>query len=328
MSQINVRKRKGDHLDGQPITANRGYLSINMLDNIHSVTPGNTVMAGSEPAAAPYIHPYRPMAAAHPANSTILYGAPNGPHFQVESQNSNPHTLPNKLLILNSNTNSSSGSGVDESSRSEFGVSIDNLSDVVGLTHANSCPRKQRHETSLGQLTKKFVGLLQDKQGVSVIVFALIFALWHLNVLESRSCVSLGISQECLGIFLLLVCVWKARTINTENSIIELSECYPDCYPNAIHFAALQLVSYKCELHTRFPSRTTWYSVLFCTLFIRWISQSVLAIHFALACFLVILLAILPVAKLCMLVRCMDRTVDVLWRLSEVWKADSKKKHV
>ena len=165
MNQIANRKRKGDHLDGQP--TNRGYLSLNMLDNIHSVTTGNSVNGESAPAT--YIHHYRPVAAGHhPATSaTVLYGAPNGPLFQLESQNSNPHAVPNKLLILNSNTNSSSGSGVDESSRSEFGVSIDNLSDV-GLTPANGSQRKQRHETSLGQLTKKFVGLLQDKHGVSM----------------------------------------------------------------------------------------------------------------------------------------------------------------
>lgn len=170
MSQITSRKRKGDHLDnGQPVSAtNRGYLSISMLDNLHSVASSSVV--ASEPAATSYIH-YRSVSAGHhathhTANSTVLYGAPNGPLFQLESQNSNPHAVPNKLLILNSNTNSSSGSGVDESSRSEFGVSIDNLSDMV--VHANGCQRKQRHETSLGQLTKKFVGLLQDKQGVSV----------------------------------------------------------------------------------------------------------------------------------------------------------------
>ena len=168
MSQIASRKRKGDHLDnGQPVPAtNRGYLSISMLDNIHSVA-SNAVVTSGEPAATSYIH-YRSVSAGHhTANSTVLYGAPNGPLFQLESQNSNPHAVPNKLLILNSNTNSSSGSGVDESSRSEFGVSIDNLSDMV--VHGNGCQRKQRHETSLGQLTKKFVGLLQDKQGVSVL---------------------------------------------------------------------------------------------------------------------------------------------------------------
>lgn len=171
MSQIANRKRKGDHLDnGQPVTPNRGYLSINMLDNIHSVGTSSAVVA-SEPSSATYLHHYRPAstghhAAHHAGNPTVLYSAQNVFQLERQSQNSNP--APNKLLILNSNTNSSSGSGVDESSRSEFGVSIDNLSDVVGLTNANGCQRKQRHETSLGQLTKKFVGLLKDKQGVSV----------------------------------------------------------------------------------------------------------------------------------------------------------------
>lgn len=167
MSQIASRKRKGDHLDnGQPVAANRGYLSINMLENIHTTS---SAVVASEPNATAYIHHYRPAVAGHhtahhTGTPTVLYSAQNV--FQLERQSANP--VPNKLLILNSNTNSSSGSGVDESSRSEFGVSIDNLSDMVGLTSANGCQRKQRHETSLGQLTKKFVGLLQDKQGVSV----------------------------------------------------------------------------------------------------------------------------------------------------------------
>lgn len=94
--------------------------------------------------------------------TALIYGGQN--LFQMD-QTQNHHVVPNKLLILNSNTNSSGGSITDESSRSEFGSSIDNITEVVSLT--NSCQRKQRHETSLGQLTKKFVGLLQDKQGVS-----------------------------------------------------------------------------------------------------------------------------------------------------------------
>jgi len=156
MSQINSRKRKGDHLD-HPHQMNRGYLSINMLNNHHSI-PNNSVVTSE---------------ANHYHQSAQHIHHPNAAHslFQMQMETQNHHHVPNKLLILNSSTNSSScGSMADESSMSEFGASIDNITEVnVNLQNNNNNSqqqqRKQRHETSLGQLTKKFVGLLQDKQG-------------------------------------------------------------------------------------------------------------------------------------------------------------------
>jgi len=148
-SQLISRKRKGDHLDEQ----HRGYVSINMLSNNHSIQ-NNAMITETN-----YIHHHQ---ATHHPNSTVTnqttayYTTQNV--FLDQTQN---HVVPNKLVILNSNTNSSSGGSiVDESSRSEY----DNMSEL-SLTNNNCQQRKQRHETSLGQLTKKFVGLLQDKHG-------------------------------------------------------------------------------------------------------------------------------------------------------------------
>lgn len=168
MSQLNSRKRKGDHLNNEQhtITSNRGYLSINMLNNIHTIQ-NNTVVTNEQSTFINHHH----QTSNHQNttnNSALIYSAQNLFQIDHHSQQNNNHVVPNKLLILNSNTNSSSGSGVDESSRSEFGASMDNLTEMVSITN-NNLQRKQRHETSLGQLTKKFVGLLQDKQGVSVL---------------------------------------------------------------------------------------------------------------------------------------------------------------
>jgi len=154
MSQLNTvsRKRKIDHLDNDQIP-NRGYLSINMLNNHNSMLnkhhSTNSIVTNDQT----FIH--QTTTNQNTTNTALIYSGQN--LFQMET-----HVVPNKLLILNSNTNSSSGSIVDESSRSEF-ASIDNLSEVNNIS--NNCQRKQRHETSLGQLTKKFVNLLQDKQG-------------------------------------------------------------------------------------------------------------------------------------------------------------------
>ena len=72
-------------------------------------------------------------------------------------------------------TSCSSGSLLDESSRGEFSTG-DACSELDFASDANSSTaagrRKQRHETSLGQLTKKFVALLnQAEDGVSFLPF-------------------------------------------------------------------------------------------------------------------------------------------------------------
>lgn len=189
MSQVNSRKRKGDHLDEHPQfnQHNRGYLSINMLNNSnlnhHSIptTNHNSTIVNSDQNfnnTLTYLNNHQSTVVNNLSNqqSNTTYSTNGQNLFKIDNHlltNQNHH-IPNKLLIINSNTNSSSGSVVDESSRTEFS-SIDNLSDVVNLNNSNSTftnnsQRKQRHETSLGQLTKKFVGLLQDKQGVSICI--------------------------------------------------------------------------------------------------------------------------------------------------------------
>ncbi|KAK4337023.1 hypothetical protein RND71_043999 [Anisodus tanguticus] len=149
------RKRKSEHLIDNDDQIQNCYLSINMLNNIHSIQNNSDLSSQMINLTSNQTSNHINQSNNQNSNTaTIVYSGQN--IYNVE------HSVPNKLFILNSNTNSSSGSVVDESSRSEF-ASIDNLSEVVGLT--NNCQRKQRHETSLGQLTKKFVGLLQTKQG-------------------------------------------------------------------------------------------------------------------------------------------------------------------
>lgn len=70
-----------------------------------------------------------------------------------------------QLFLMHSSASSSSGSLLDESSRGEFSAG-DTLSELDYSVDGSR--RKQRHETSLGQLTKKFVSLLSQAQdGVS-----------------------------------------------------------------------------------------------------------------------------------------------------------------
>lgn len=75
-----------------------------------------------------------------------------------------------RLLPAHSSASSSCGSLLDDSSRGEFSNG-DACSELDFGSDAAS-RRRQRHETSLGQLTKKFVALLdQATDGVSVDCF-------------------------------------------------------------------------------------------------------------------------------------------------------------
>ena len=75
MSQTNSRKRKGDHLDEHPQQLNRGYLSINMLSNIHSVQNNAVITSVNEPNH--HIHHY---------HQSTQHNHPNATATKVPSQ--------------------------------------------------------------------------------------------------------------------------------------------------------------------------------------------------------------------------------------------------